>query len=45
MTDEQFVKVVFLSTLSELPPVIIKTAAIDPLQLRKSEELIVTADL
>jgi hypothetical protein len=45
LRDEQFVKVVFLSMVSELPPVTVKTAPIKPLQLRKSEELIVTADL
>ena len=45
LIDEQFVKVVFLSIFSELPPVIIKTAPIDPLQLRKSEELIDKFDL
>ena len=45
LRDEQFVKVVFLSMVSELPPVTVKTAPIEPLQLRKIEELIVTADL
>ena len=45
LIDEQLVKVVFLSMVSELPPVTVKTAPIEPLQLRKSEELIVTADL
>ena len=45
LIDEQLVKVVFLSMVSELPPVTVKTAPIKPLQLRKSEELIVTADL
>ena len=45
LTDEQLVKVVFLSMVSELPPVTVKTAPIEPLQLRKSEELIVKADL
>ena len=45
LIDEQLVKVVFLSMVSKLPPVTVKTAPIEPLQLRKSEELIVTADL
>jgi hypothetical protein len=45
LTDEQLVNVVFLSMVSELPPVTVKTAPIEPLQLRKSEELIVKADL
>ena len=45
LIDEQLVKVVFLSMVSELPPVTVKTAPIEPLQLRKSEDLIVTADL
>jgi hypothetical protein len=42
---EQLVKVVFLSMVSELPPVTVKTPPVEPLQLRKSEELIITADL
>ena len=45
LRDEQLVKVVFLSMVSELPPVTVKTAPIEPLQLRKSEELTVKADL
>jgi hypothetical protein len=45
LTDVQFLKEVFLSIFSELPPVIMKTAPIDPLQLRKSEELIDIFDL
>ena len=45
LIDVQFVKVVFLSIFTELPPVIIKTAPIDPLQFRKSEELIDIFDL
>jgi hypothetical protein len=45
LRDEQFVKVVFLSIVRELPPVTVKIAPIEPLQLRKSEELTVKADL
>ena len=45
LIDEQLVKVVFLSMVSELPPVTVKIAPIEPLQLRKSEELTVKADL
>ena len=45
LRDKQLVKVVFLSMVSELPPVTVKTAPIEPLQLRKSEELTVKADL